>query len=310
MLHKNILSLIGNTPLVKINHMTGSGDAEIWAKLEGNNPGGSVKDRIALAMIEAAEREGRLTPGGTIIEPTSGNTGIGLAMVASIKGYRTILTMPDTMSMERRQLLQAFGAELVLTDGKKGMKGAVDRATELLQDNPGFFMPQQFENCFNPEVHMRTTAIEILSDLGSVPDGFVSGVGTGGTITGVGTVLKKINPNVWIAAVEPAASPVLSGGKPGPHKLAGLGAGFIPGVLNTKIYDEIIPISDIEAAETTRLLLQKEGIFAGISSGAAIAAALKVAARFGRDKRVVVILPDHGDRYLSTGLFNRELPGQ
>ncbi len=304
MLHKNILSLIGNTPLVKINNMTGPEDAEIWAKLEGNNPGGSVKDRIALAMIEAAEREGRLMPGGTIIEPTSGNTGIGLAMVASIKGYRTVLTMPDTMSMERRQLLQAFGAELVLTDGKKGMKGAVDRAAELLQDNPGFFMPQQFENCFNPEVHMRTTAIEILSDLGSVPDGFVSGVGTGGTITGVGTVLKKMKQDVWIVAVEPAASPVLSGGKPGPHKLAGLGAGFIPGVLNTKIYDEIIPISDIEAAETTRLLLQKEGIFAGISSGAAIAAALKVASKFGRDKRVVVILPDRGDRYLSTGLFN------
>ncbi|MGC2062319.1 MAG: cysteine synthase A [Thermodesulfovibrionales bacterium] len=302
-LHNDILSLIGNTPLVKIRNMIDDDSAEIWAKLEGNNPGGSVKDRIALAMIEAAEREGKLAAGGTVIEPTSGNTGIGLAMVAAIKGYRMILTMPDTMSMERRQMLEAFGAEIVLTEGKKGMKGAVDKAAELQQENPGYFMPQQFENCYNPEVHMRTTAPEILNDLGSVPDGFVAGVGTGGTITGVGQVLRSRKPDVWIAAIEPAASPVLSGGNPGPHKIAGLGAGFIPGVLNTKIYDEIIPVSDLDAAETTRILAKQEGILAGISSGAALWAGLRVASKLGRGKKVVVILPDRGDRYLSTGLF-------
>lgn len=300
---RDILSLIGNTPLVKIRSMAAEDSAEVWAKLEGQNPGGSVKDRIALAMIEAAEKEGKLAAGGTVIEPTSGNTGIGLAMVAAIKGYRMILTMPDTMSMERRQMLQAYGAEIVLTEGKKGMKGAVERAAELQQENPGYFMPQQFENCFNPEVHMRTTALEILSDLGSVPDGFVAGVGTGGTITGVGQVLKGKKPEVWIAAVEPAASPVLSGGSPGPHKLAGLGAGFVPGVLNTKIYDEVIPVSDLDGAETARALAKQEGILAGISSGAALWAALQVAARLGKGKKVVVIFPDRGDRYLSTGLF-------
>jgi len=302
-LHKDILSLIGNTPLVKIRNLAGEDSAEIWAKLEGNNPGGSVKDRIALSMIEAAEREGKLTPGGTVVEPTSGNTGIGLAMVAAIKGYRMILTMPETMSMERRQMLQAYGAEIVLTEGKKGMKGAVDKATELQQENPGYFMPQQFENCYNPEVHMRTTAAEILNDLGSVPDAFVAGIGTGGTITGVGQVLRDRKPDIWIAGVEPAASPVLSGGSPGPHKLAGLGAGFIPGILNTKIYNEIIPVSDQDAAETTRSLAKAEGILAGISSGAALWACLRVAAKLGKGKKVVVIFPDRGDRYLSTGLF-------
>jgi cysteine synthase A len=302
-LHSDILSLIGNTPLVKIRNMTGDDSAEIWAKLEGNNPGGSVKDRIALAMIEAAEREGKLTQGGTVIEPTSGNTGIGLAMVAAIKGYRMILTMPETMSMERRQMLQAYGAEIVLTEGKKGMKGAVEKAAELQSENPGYFMPQQFENCYNPDVHMRTTAPEILNDLGSVPDGFVAGIGTGGTITGVGQVLKNRRPDVWIAGVEPAASPVLSGGNPGPHKLAGLGAGFIPGILNTKIYDEIIPVGDQDAAETTRTLARQEGILVGISSGAAMWACLRVAAKLGKGKKVVVIFPDRGDRYLSTGLF-------
>lgn len=302
-LHKDILSLIGNTPLVKIRNLAGEDSAEIWAKLEGNNPGGSVKDRIALSMIEAAEREGKLTPGGTVVEPTSGNTGIGLAMVAAIKGYRMILTMPETMSMERRQMLQAYGAEIVLTEGKKGMKGAVDKATELQQENPGYFMPQQFENCYNPEVHMRTTAAEILNDLGSVPDAFVAGIGTGGTITGVGQVLRDRKPDIWIAGVEPAASPVLSGGSPGPHKLAGLGAGFIPGILNTKIYNEIIPVSDQDAAETTRSLAKAEGILAGISSGAALWACIRVAARLGKGKKVVVIFPDRGDRYLSTGLF-------
>lgn len=302
-LHKDILSLIGNTPLVKIRNMPAADSAEIWAKLEGNNPGGSVKDRIALAMIEAAEKEGKLAAGGTVIEPTSGNTGIGLAMVAAIKGYRMILTMPETMSMERRQMLQAYGAEIVLTEGKKGMKGAVDRAAELQQENPGYFMPQQFENCYNPDVHMRTTAPEIMNDLGSVPDGFVAGVGTGGTITGVGRFLRSRNPNVWIAAIEPDASPVLSGGSPGPHKIAGIGAGFIPGVLDNKIYDEIIRVSDQDAAETARTLARQEGILAGISSGAALWAGLRVAAKLGKGKKVVVIFPDRGDRYLSTGLF-------
>ncbi len=305
-LHTDILSLIGNTPMVKIKHLTGPDDAELWAKLEWFNPGGSVKDRIALSMIEAAEREEKLSPGGTVVEPTSGNTGIGLAMVASIKGYRMILTMPDTMSMERRQLLQAFGAELVLTDGKKGMKGAIDRAVELTTENPGFFMPQQFENRHNPEVHMRTTAVEILNDLGVPPDGFVAGVGTGGTITGVGRVLRKENPAVCIAAVEPAASPVLSGGNPGPHKIAGIGAGFVPGVLDTKIYDEVIKVTDADAAETARQLAKRECLFAGISSGAAVWAALRVASRLGTGKKVVVIIPDRGDRYLSTGLFGAQ----
>lgn len=302
-LHSNILSLIGNTPLVKINRMVSDNNAEIWAKLEGFNPGGSVKDRIALSMIETAENEGRLKKGGTIVEPTSGNTGIGLAMVAAVKGYRLILTMSETMSMERRQLLQAFGAELILTPGDRGMMGAVEKAEEIYKYNPDFFMPQQFENKANPEMHRRTTAVEILRDLGSAPDAFVAGVGTGGTITGTGEVLKERNPDIWIAAVEPAGSPVLSGGEPGRHKIAGIGAGFYPGVLNTKIYNEVIPVTDEDAAETARQLALKEGILAGISSGAAMWAAMKVAERLGKGKRVVVVFPDRGDRYLSTGLF-------
>ncbi|MCL4491415.1 MAG: cysteine synthase A [Nitrospirae bacterium] len=302
-LYGNILGLIGNTPLVRINRMAAGSGAVIWAKLEGFNPGGSVKDRIALSMIEVAEKEGLLKPGGAIIEPTSGNTGIGLAMVAAIKGYRLILTMPETMSMERRQLLQAFGAELVLTPGDKGMSGAVEEAGAMLRDNPGFFMPHQFENKANPEVHRSTTAVEILNDLGSVPDAFVAGVGTGGTVTGVGEALREKNPGVWIAAIEPATSPVLSGGKAGKHKLAGLGAGFVPGVLNTEIYNEVIQVTDNDAAEATRQLALKEGILAGISSGAALWAALKVAERIGKGKNLVVIFPDRGDRYLSTGLF-------
>jgi cysteine synthase A len=261
-------------------------------------------------MIESAEKEGKLKPGRTIIEPTSGNTGIGLAMVAAIKGYKLVLTMPDTMSMERRQLLQAYGAELVLSEGKKGMKGAVDKAMEIHQERPDYyFMPQQFENPANPEVHRKTTATEILNDFGSAaPDGFVAGIGTGGTITGVGEVLKERNPGIWIAAVEPASSPVLSGGSPGPHKIAGIGAGFVPGVLNTKIYNEVIPVADADAAETARELARKEGILPGISSGAAMWAAVKVARRLGNGKRVVVILPDRGERYLSTGLFVSESP--
>jgi len=303
-LHRNILTLIGNTPLVRINRLAPEGGAEVWAKLEGLNPGGSVKDRIALSMIEAAEREGKLRPGGTIIEPTSGNTGIGLAMVAAVKGYRLILTMSETMSLERRHLLQAYGAELILTPGSRGMLGAVERAEEIYRDNQGYFMPMQFENPANPEIHRKTTALEIIDDLGGVPDAFVAGVGTGGTITGVGEVFRERRPDVWIVAVEPAKSAVLSGGEPGPHRIAGIGAGFYPGVLNTEIYNEIIPVTDEDAEETARQLSLKEGILAGISSGAAMWAAMNVANKLGRGKRVVVIFPDRGERYLSTGVFS------
>ena len=302
------MTLIGNTPLVKINNLCSADDAEIWAKLEGHNIGGSVKDRIALSMVETAEKDGRLKPGGIIIEPTSGNTGIGLAMVATVKGYKLILTMPETMTMERRQLLQAYRAELVLTEGKKGMKGAVEKAEEIAKANPDYFMPQQFENPANPEIHKKTTAVEILEALGTAPDGFVAGVGTGGTITGVGEALRDKKSDVWIAAVEPAASPVLSGGNPGPHKIAGIGAGFVPGVLNTTLYNEVIQVADADAADTARKLSLKEGLLCGISSGAAMWAALKVAKKLGRGKKVVVIFPDRGERYLSTGLFAAETP--
>jgi len=299
----DILKLIGNTPLVRIRRLTEPHDAEIYAKLEGFNPGGSVKDRIALNMIEVAEKTGKLMPGGTIIEPTSGNTGIGLSLVCAVKGYRLILTMPETMSIERRQLLTAYGAELILTPADKGMMGAVEKAEEIYLKNRDYFMPQQFENPANPDIHRRTTALEIINDLGGVPDVFVAGVGTGGTITGVGEVLKEKRKDVYVVAVEPAGSPVLSGGNPGKHRIAGIGAGFFPGVLNTKIYDEIITVTDEDAEETTRKLARVEGILAGISSGAAMWAAIKIAKRLGRGKRVVVILPDRGDRYLSTGIF-------
>ena len=304
-IYRDILALIGNTPIVRINHLSPQRGAEIWAKLEGFNPGGSVKDRIALSMIETAEREGKLKQGGTIIEPTSGNTGIGLAMVSAVKGYRLLLTMPETMSLERRQLLQAYGAELILTPGERGMLGAVERAEEIYRDNPDYFMPMQFENPANPDIHRRTTAVEIINSTG-VPDAFVAGVGTGGTITGVGEVLKERNPNVRVIAVEPAASAILSGGSPGRHRIAGIGAGFFPGVLNTKVYDEIIPVTDEDAMEMAKKLSLKEGILVGISSGAAMWAAVKVAEKLGSGKRVVVIFPDRGDRYLSTGLFSPE----
>jgi cysteine synthase A len=306
--HRDILSLIGNTPLVRINHMVPEGSAEVWAKLEGFNPGGSVKDRIALSMIESAEQKGTLKPGGTIVEPTSGNTGIGLAMVASVKGYKLILTMPETMSMERRQLLQAYGAEIVLTPGDKGMMGTVTRAEEIHKKHPEYFMPQQFENPANPDIHKKTPAREIMECMGGVPDGFVAGVGTGGTITGVGEALKHEKEDVWIAAVEPAASPVLSGGDPGPHKIAGIGAGFLPGVLNKRIYNEVIQVADSDAAATAKELSLRESLLCGISSGAAMWAALRVAEKLGSGKRVVVILPDRGERYLSTGLFVSESP--
>jgi cysteine synthase A len=303
MKYSNIELLIGNTPLIKLNRMASKDSAEIWAKLEGQNPGGSVKDRIALSMIEDAEKQGMLTVGGTIIEPTSGNTGIGLAMVAAVKGYRLILTMPESMSMERRQMLQAFGAELTLTPSEKGMKGAVEEAERILDKNPHYVMPQQFENPANPEAHRRTTAREILEDLGHAPDALVSGIGTGGTITGVGEVLRENNPEIRITAIEPADSPILSGGKPGPHKIAGIGAGFVPAVLNTKIYDEVVTVKNEDAANTVKALSLKEGILCGISSGAALWASLKVARELGSGKKLVVILPDRGERYLSTGLF-------
>lgn len=301
--HKEILSLIGNTPMVKIHHLVADSDAEVWVKLEGMNPGGSVKDRIALAMVEGAEREGKLSPGGTIIEPTSGNTGIGLAMVAAVKGYRLILTMSEKMSKERMQLLEAYGVELVLTPGERGMLGAVERAEEIYKKHPAYFMPVQFENPANPAVHRNTTGPEIIETMGGVPDAFVAGVGTGGTITGVGEALREKGRDVWICAVEPAGSPVLSGGDPGPHRIAGIGAGFYPGVLNTKIYDEVIPVTDADAEKTARDLSRKEGILAGISSGAAMWAAIKLAHRLGKGKRIAVIFPDRGDRYLSTGVF-------
>jgi cysteine synthase A len=302
-IYKGVLELIGKTPMVQITRMTGEKDASVYAKLEGANPGGSVKDRIALAMVEEAEKSGRLKPGGTIVEPTSGNTGIGLGLVAAVKGYRLILTMPETMSVERRTLLAAYGAKLVLTPGSEGMRGAVTKAEEIVGDNPGWFMPQQFKNPDNPEIHRKTTAREILSALGPDIDAFVAGVGTGGTITGVGEVLRARNKSIKIIAVEPADSAVLSGKSPGPHKIQGIGAGFVPAVLNTQVYDEIMQVTNEEAAQTARELGVKEGLLCGISSGAALFAAIKIAKRLGKGKSVVVILPDGGERYLSTGLF-------
>ncbi len=299
------LDLIGSTPVVRLTRLPGPNDAEVWAKLESMNPGGSVKDRICLSMIEAAEREGRLRPGDTIVEPTSGNTGIGLALVAAVKGYKLILTMPDTMSEERRSLLTAYGATLILTPDSKGMHDAVRKAEEILAENPDYFMPQQFNNPANPEIHRQTTAIEILEQFPHI-DAFVAGVGTGGTITGVGELLKEKRPGVRIYSVEPASSPVLSGGEPGYHNIQGIGAGFIPEVLNTEAYDEIIPVTDDEAALSSRRLAREEGILVGISSGAACAAALKLAQKLGKGKIVVAIFADTGERYLTTDLFQTE----
>ncbi|CAM5778599.1 MULTISPECIES: cysteine synthase A [Brevibacillus] len=304
----SITDLIGYTPLVKLNRVVSEDMADIYLKLEFFNPGSSVKDRIALAMIEAAEAEGKLKPGDTIIEPTSGNTGIGLAMVAAAKGYRAILVMPETMSMERRNLLRAYGAELVLTPGAEGMGGAIRKAEELVKENPSYFIPQQFKNPANPKVHRETTGQELLEqgkEIGGI-DAFISGVGTGGTITGVGQVLRENFPGVQIIAVEPAASPVLSGGKPGPHKIQGIGAGFVPDTLDTEIYDEIIKVENEEAFETARNVARNEGILGGISSGAAIYAAFKVAQRLGKGKKVVVVIPSNGERYLSTPLYQFE----
>ena len=301
---RTILDMIGNTPMVRLARMSGPSGAEVWAKMEGFNPGGSVKDRIALSMIEDAEKRGRLKKGMKIVEPTSGNTGIGLAMVAAVKGYPIVLTMPESMSMERRQLLQAYGAELILTPAAKGMKGALEKAAEIAASGKEYFLPQQFENPSNPMVHRQTTAREIIDFMGGRRfDAFVAGVGTGGTITGVGEVLRKKFKGIQIVAVEPSASPVLSGGQPGPHPIQGIGAGFVPKVLNTKIYHEIIQVTADEAKGTTRRLAVEEGLLVGISSGAACFAALQVASKLGKGKRVVTVFPDGGERYLSMGVF-------
>ena len=300
----NILDKIGGTPLVRINKLN-QGGAEVVVKVESFNPGSSVKDRIAFAMIEAAEKEGKLKPGALIIEPTSGNTGVGLAFVAAVKGYHLILTMPDTMSIERRKLAAAYGAEIVLTEGAQGMKGAIAKALELQQQNPGSFIPQQFENPANPAYHKAHTGPEIWTDADGKVDAFVAGVGTGGTLTGVGEYLKEKNPAVKIYAVEPDTSPVLSGGKPGPHKIQGIGAGFVPKVLNSAIITEVITVSAENAGKTARAAAAQEGLLVGISSGAALYAALELAKRpeFA-GKRIVALLPDTGERYLSTWLFS------
>jgi cysteine synthase len=305
MIAKSALDLIGNTPVVRLNRIPGPDCAEVWGKLESLNPGGSVKDRICLSMIEAAERAGRLHPGDTIIESTSGNTGIGLALVCAIKGYRLVLTMPDTMSEERRSLLTAYGATLILTPDTKGMHGAIRKAEELLMEHPDYFMPQQFNNPANPEIHRQTTAREILGQLERV-DAFVAGVGTGGTITGVGQVLRQEIPGVKIYAVEPASSPVLSGEEPGFHKIQGIGAGFIPEILDTAVYDDVITVSDEDAAHYTRRLARDEGILVGISAGANTYAALQVARQLGKGKTVVTVFPDTGERYLTTEVFQAE----
>lgn len=302
--YDNIIETIGRTPLVKLNKITQELKPTILAKIEAFNPGGSVKDRIGLAMIEAAEKAGILNPGDHIVEPTSGNTGIALALVAAAKGYNLTLTMPSSMSLERRKILRAFGANLVLTDPAKGMKGAVEKAEELGGQGGNIFIPQQFKNKANPEIHRQTTAKEIIEDTDGKVDAFVAGIGTGGTITGVGEILKeKVGPHVKIFAVEPIDSPVLSGGKPGGHKIQGIGAGFIPDVLNTKIYDRIVTVSYDNAAETARKLALLDGIFCGISSGAATWAALEVAKEFQEEQTIVVLLPDTGERYLSTELY-------
>lgn len=296
---RDIAALIGRTPLVRLKRLAGPDMAAVLAKVEYFNPGGSIKDRICLSMVEDAVARGLLREGGTIIEPTSGNTGIGLAMIAASRGYRCVLTMPDTMSAERVSILKAYGAVIIPTPGAEGMTGAVRKAEELHRETPGSFMPQQFNNPANPEAHRRTTAVEILDQSGGKVDAFVAGVGTGGTITGVGEALKARNPATQVVAVEPRKSPVLSGGSPGPHKIQGIGAGFVPAVLNRKIIDRVVQVDDDDAYRTSRLLAKEEGLFVGISSGAAAWAALAVAKALGPGKTVVTVLPDTGERYCS-----------
>lgn len=301
----SVLELVGNTPMVRINRLVDDGSAELYAKVESFNPCSSIKDRICHAMIASAEKEGKIRPGDTIIEPTSGNTGIGLAFVCTAKGYKLVLTMPETMSIERRNMLKAFGAELILTEGTEDMIGAVEKANDVAMKK-GYFQPQQFKNPANPESHRKATAREIINQVRNI-DAFVAGVGTGGTVTGVGEILKKeMGTHVSIIAVEPEKSPVLSGGQAGLHAIQGIGAGFVPEVLNTDIIDEIIQVSDEDAYETSRQIIRKEGILCGISSGANLYAALMVAQKLGKGKRVVVVFPDSGERYLSTKLFHSE----
>lgn len=300
----NAMGLIGSTPLVKLSALSES-SLNVFAKLESRNPGGSIKDRICMSMIEEAEKTGRLRPGDTILEPTSGNTGIGLSLVAAVKGYKAILIMPESMSTERFGLLASFGAEVILTPAIEGMKGSIAKAEELLEKNPQYFMPDQFSNPANPEVHRRTTAVEIWEQTEGKVDAFVAGVGTGGTITGVGEVLKKKNPKVRIVAVEPATSRVLSGGPPGPHKIQGIGAGFIPRILNRNVIDEIVPVTDDEAFEMAKFLARREGLMVGISSGANVFAAVEIARQLGPGKTVVTVLPDTGERYISIEKYFR-----
>jgi cysteine synthase A len=305
-IYGSILELIGNTPVVKLNHVADEDSADVYVKLEFFNPGSSVKDRIALSMIEAAEKAGKIKPGDTIIEPTSGNTGIGLALVGAAKGYNVVIAMPETFSVERRKLMQAYGAKLVLTPGADGMKGAIAKATELAEEND-WFLPLQFDNPANPEIHAKTTGQEIIEAFGPTGlDAFVSGVGTGGTLTGAGGELKRVNPKIKIYAVEAAESPVLSGGNPGPHKIQGISAGFVPSVLDTEIYDGIIQVKGDDAIATAREVGKNEGFLVGISAGAAINAALKVAKELGKGKKVLAIVPDNGERYLSTVLYDFE----
>ncbi|MDU1321481.1 MAG: cysteine synthase A [Clostridium botulinum] len=304
MLYENSIDLIGNTPMFKLNNMKEEDMADVYIKLEKFNPGGSIKDRAALGMIEEAEKMGKIKPGDIIVEPTSGNTGIGLAMVGRLKGYKVIIVMPDSMSIERRNMIKAYGAELVLTEGNKGMTGAIEKAEELARDKKGYFIPQQFSNRANSKKHYETTAVEILKDVEDL-DVFVASVGTGGTIAGIGRRLKEFNKNIKVVAVEPHNSPVISGGKAAPHKIQGIGAGFVPEVYEKDVVDEVMTITDEESYEYARRFGTEEGILVGISSGANIAAAIKIAKKLGKGKKVVTVAPDGGEKYISTGLYDK-----